>query len=181
MKYVGPVRKELGIRTVFNILGPLTNPAGATMQVMGVYSEEMVVPLAHVLAKLGVENGMVVYGQDGLDEISVSAPTTVCEIRSGDFRSYEITPEQFGLKRYAKEELEGGSPEENAQITKAILDGEKGAKRDAVLMNAGAALYVAGKVSSMNEGIRMAAEMIDSGRAKEKLNAFIRESNQGAA
>ncbi|MGN0293855.1 MAG: bifunctional anthranilate synthase component II/anthranilate phosphoribosyltransferase [Lachnospiraceae bacterium] len=181
MKYVGPVRKELGIRTVFNILGPLTNPAGATMQVMGVFSEEMVVPLAQVLAKLGVKNGMVVYGQDGLDEISVSAPTTVCEIRDGEFRSYVITPEQFGLKRYTKDELEGGSPEENAQITRAILNGETGAKRDAVLMNSGAALYVAGAVSTMEEGIRLAAEMIDSGKAKEKLNAFVRESNRGAA
>lgn len=181
MKYVGPVRKELGIRTVFNILGPLTNPAGATMQVMGVFSEEMVVPLAQVLAKLGVKNGMVVYGQDGLDEISVSAPTTVCEIRNGEFRSYVITPEQYGLKRYTKEELEGGSPEENAQITRAILDGETGAKRDAVLMNSGAALYVAGVVPTMEEGIRLATEMIDSGKAKEKLNAFVRESNRGAA
>lgn len=181
MKYVGPVRKELGIRTVFNILGPLTNPAGATMQVMGVYSEDMVVPLAQVLAKLGVNKGMVVYGQDGLDEISVSAPTTVCEIRDGEFRSYVITPEQFGLKRYTKEELEGGSPEENAQITRAVLEGEAGAKRDAVLMNSGAALYVAGAVSTMEDGIRLAAEMIDSGKAKEKLDEFVRESNRGAA
>ena len=181
MKYVGPVRKELGIRTVFNILGPLTNPAGATMQVMGVYSEEMVVPLAHVLSKLGVSRGMVVYGQDGLDEISVSAPTTVCEIRDGDFRSYVITPEQFGLKRYIKEELEGGSPEENARITREILDGAAGAKRDAVLMNAGAALYVAGAVPGIEEGIRLAAEMIDTGKAKERLDQFVRESNRGAA
>lgn len=181
MKYVGPVRKELGIRTVFNILGPLTNPAGATMQVMGVYSEEMVVPLAHVLSKLGVSRGMVVYGQDGLDEISVSAPTTVCEIRDGEFRSYVITPEQFGLKRYLKEELEGGSPEENARITREILDGAAGAKRDAVLMNSGAALYVAGAVPGMEEGIRLAAEMIDTGKAKEQLDQFVRESNRGAA
>lgn len=181
MKYVGPVRKELGIRTVFNILGPLTNPAGATMQVMGVYSEEMVVPLAHVLSKLGVSRGMVVYGQDGLDEISVSAPTTVCEIRDGEFRSYVITPEQFGLKRYMKGELEGGSPEENARITREILDGAAGAKRDAVLMNAGAALYVAGAVPGIEEGIRLAAEMIDTGKAKERLDQFVRESNRGAA
>lgn len=181
MKYVGPVRKELGIRTVFNILGPLTNPAGATMQVMGVYSEEMVVPLAHVLSKLGVSRGMVVYGQDGLDEISVSAPTTVCEIRDGEFRSYVITPEQFGLKRYIKEELEGGSPEENARITREILDGAAGAKRDAVLMNAGTALYVAGAVPGIEEGIRLAAEMIDTGKAKERLDQFVQESNRGAA
>lgn len=181
MKYVGPVRKELGIRTVFNILGPLTNPAGATMQLMGVYSEDMVVPLAQVLSKLGVNCGMVVYGQDGLDEISVSAPTTVCEIRDGRFESYVITPEQFGLKRYDKEELVGGAPEENARITKEILDGKKGARRDAVLMNAGAALYIAGAVETMDEGIRLAAEIIDTGKAREKLEQFVRESNKGAA
>lgn len=181
MKYVGPVRKELGIRTVFNILGPLTNPAGATMQIMGVYSEDMVVPLAQVLAKLGVGKGMVVYGQDGLDEISVSAPTTVCEIRDGEFHSYVITPEQFGLPRYSKEELTGGSPEENAQITREILDGKTGAKRDAVLMNSGAALYVAGVVSTIEEGIHLAAETIDSGKAKAKLEEFVRESNKGTA
>ena len=181
MKYVGPVRKELGIRTVFNILGPLTNPAGATMQLMGVYSEEMVLPLAQVLAKLGVSRGMVVYGQDGLDEISVSAGTTVCEIQNGKFESYVITPEQFGLKRYNKEELAGGAPEENARITREILDGKKGAGRDAVLMNAGAALYVAGAVSTMDEGIRLAAETIDTGKAREKLEQFVRESNKGAA
>lgn len=181
MKYVGPVRKELGIRTVFNILGPLTNPAGATMQVMGVFSEKMVVPLAQVLSKLGVSRGMVVFGQDGLDEISVSAPTTVCEIQDGEFQSYIITPEQFGLKRYRKEELEGGTPEENAQITREILDGKTGARRDAVLMNAGAALYVAGVVPTLEKGILLAAEIIDSGKAKEKLEAFVRESNKGAA
>ncbi|MDY2626995.1 MAG: bifunctional anthranilate synthase component II/anthranilate phosphoribosyltransferase [Lachnospiraceae bacterium] len=181
MKYVGPVRKELGIRTVFNILGPLTNPAGATMQLMGVYSEEMVLPLAQVLSNLGVSRGMVVYGQDGLDEISVSADTTVCEIKNGKFESYVITPEQFGLKRYNKEELVGGAPEENARITREILDGKKGAGRDAVLMNAGAALYVAGAVSTMDEGIRLAAETIDTGKAREKLEQFVRESNKGAA
>lgn len=178
MKYVGPVRKELGIRTVFNILGPLTNPAGATMQVMGVYSEEMVIPLANVLSKLGVDRGMVVYGQDGLDEISMSAPTTVCEIRNGEFQSYVITPEQFGLTRCTKEELTGGTPEENARITREILDGKKGAKRDAVLLNAGAALYVAGVAPTMEAGMKLAAETIDSGKAKEKLEMFIKASNE---
>ena len=177
MKYVGPIRKELGIRTVFNILGPLTNPAGATMQVMGVYSEEMVVPLAKVLSKLGVNRGMVVYGQDGLDEISMSAPTSVCEIRDGVFESYVITPEQFGLTRCTREELVGGTPEENAQITREILDGKKGAKRDAVLLNAGAALYVAGVVPTMEAGVKLAADTIDSGKAKEKLEAFVQASN----
>ena len=151
------------------------------MQVMGVFSEKMVVPLAQVLSKLGVSRGMVVFGQDGLDEISVSAPTTVCEIQDGEFQSYIITPEQFGLKRYRKEELEGGTPEENAQITREILDGKTGARRDAVLMNAGAALYVAGVVPTLDKGILLAAEIIDSGKAKEKLEAFVRESNKGAA
>lgn len=177
MKYVGPIRKELGIRTVFNILGPLTNPAGATMQMMGVYSEEMVVSLAKVLSKLGVNRGMVVYGQDGLDEISMSAPTSVCEIRDGVFESYVITPEQFGLTRCTREELVGGTPEENAQITREILDGKKGAKRDAVLLNAGAALYVAGVVPTMEAGVKLAADTIDSGKAKEKLEAFVQASN----
>lgn len=177
MKYVGPVRKELGIRTVFNILGPLTNPAGASMQIMGVYSEDLVVPLAKVLAKLGVTRGMVVYGQDGLDEISMSAPTTVCEIKNGEFTSYTITPEQFGLTRCRKEDLIGSNPQENARITRSILDGEKGPKRDAVLLNAGAALYVASRAATLEEGVSLAAEMIDTGKAKEKLEAFIQASN----
>ena len=180
MKYVGPIRKELGIRTVFNILGPLTNPAGATMQIMGVYREEMVLPLAEVLSKLGVTRGMVVYGQDGLDEISTSAPTSVCEIRDGSFESYVITPEQFGFTRCSKEELVGGSPEENARITREILDGKKGAKRDAVLLNAGAALYVAGAAPTMEAGVQLAADTIDSGKAKKKLEAFIKASNESA-
>lgn len=178
MKYVGPVRKELGVRTVFNLLGPLTNPASANMQVMGVYDRELVEPMARVLSGLGVKRGMVVYGQDKLDEISVSAPTTVCEFRDGNFQTYEIKPEDFGLQTARKEELVGGTPQENADITRAILDGEKGAKRDAVLLNAGAGLYVAGKTSSMEEGVALAAELIDSGAAKQKLEEFIRESNR---
>lgn len=144
MKYVAPIRKELGIRTVFNILGPLANPAGASMQVMGVYDESLVCPLAEVLSKLGVKSAVVVYGEDCLDEISMSAPTHVCEVKNGTFRSYIIQPEDFGLKRCAKEELRGGTPQENAAITRAILQGEKGAKRDAVVLNAAAGLYVAG-------------------------------------
>jgi len=178
MKYVAPVRKELGIRTVFNILGPLTNPAGADMQVMGVYEEALVEPLAKVLKNLGVMNAMVVYGQDKLDEISMVAPTTVCEVHDGVFKSYVITPEQFGFTRCGKEDLTGGTPEENAEITKAILRGEKGPKRDAVALNAGAALYVAGKAATLKEGVRMAEELIDSGKAMEKLNEFIRLSNE---
>lgn len=179
MKYVAPIRKELGIRTVFNILGPLSNPAGANMELMGVFDESLVEPLAQVMAKLGVERGMVVYGQDRLDEISMSAPTSVCEIRDGWFQSYEITPEQFGYTRCEKDELQGGTPQENAAITKAILTGEeKGAKRQAVCLNAGASLYITGKVSTIEEGVRMAEQLIDSGAALRKLEEFIQETNQ---
>ena len=178
MRYVANVRKELGIRTVFNILGPLSNPAGANMQVMGVYDEKLVEPLARVLFNLGVKNAMVVYGQDCLDEISMSARTTVCEIKDGIFRSYEIEPEQFGFKKCNKEELVGGTPEENAKITLAILNGEKGPKREAVLMNAGAGFYVAGKASTLEDGVKLAAELIDSGKAKERLDEFVKLSNQ---
>lgn len=179
MKYVAPIRKELGIRTVFNILGPLTNPARASLQLMGVYDGALVTDMAKVLMNLGVKKGMVVYGQDKLDEISLSAPTTVCEIAEGKLRSYEITPEQFGLKRCEKEELAGGSPKENAVITREILQGKKGPKRDAVVMNAGAALYIAGKAAEIEGGIRLAEAMIDSGRAKKQLEAFIRLSQEG--
>lgn len=178
MKYVGPIRKELGIRTVFNILGPLANPAGANMQVMGVYEEALVEPLAHVLAKLGVNSAMVVYGQDKLDEISMSAPTSVCEVRNGEYQSYTITPEQFGFERCNKEDLVGGSPEDNAKITLSILDGEQGARRNAVVLNAGAGLYVAGKADTLEEGVRMAEELIDSKAAKKRLEEFIQRSNE---
>ncbi|PWJ51906.1 anthranilate phosphoribosyltransferase [Faecalicatena contorta] len=178
MKYVAPVRKELGIRTIFNILGPLANPAGANMEVMGVYEEALVEPLARVLEKLGVKNAMVVYGQDKLDEISMSAPTTVCEIKNGAFHSYTITPEQFGFTFCKKSELAGGTPQENAEITRAILKGqETGPKRNAVLLNTGAALYVAGKAKTLEEGVSLAEETIDSGKANEKLEQFIRYSN----
>lgn len=178
MKYVAPIRKELGIRTVFNILGPLSNPAGANMELMGVFDESLVEPLAQVMAKLGVVRGMVVYGQDSLDEISMSAPTSVCEIRDGWFQSYELTPEQFGYTRCSKEELQGGSPQENAAITLAILKGEeRGAKRQAVCLNAGAALYIAGKTETMEAGVKMAEELIDDGSALKKLQEFIDESN----
>ena len=179
MKYVAPIRKELGIRTVFNILGPLSNPAGANMELMGVYEEELVEPLAQVMAKLGVVRGMVVYGQDKLDEISMSAPTSVCEIRDGWFQSYEIAPEQFGYTRCTKEELTGGTPKENAEITRKILSGEdRGAKRCAVCLNAGAAIYIAGKAATMEEGVRMAERLIDEGAAAAKLEQFIEESRK---
>lgn len=178
MKYVAPVRKELGIRTVFNILGPLTNPAGASMQVMGVYEEALVEPLARVLTNLGVQSAMVVYGQDMLDEISLSAPTTVCEIRNGSYHSYIIEPEQYGFEKCSKAELTGGTPEENAAITRAILDGEQGPKRNAAVLNAGAGLYVAGRAASLADGVRMAEQLIDSGAAKRRLEEFIRLSNE---
>ncbi len=178
MKYVAPIRKELGIRTVFNILGPLSNPAGANMELMGVYEEALVEPLAQVMAKLGVVRGMVVYGQDCLDEISMSAPTRVCEIRDGWFQSYTLTPEQFGYERCDREALVGGTPEENARITRAILDGsERGPKRCAVCLNAGAALYITGAAPDMQQGVRMAEHLIDSKKAMAVLEAFIRESN----
>jgi anthranilate phosphoribosyltransferase len=178
MKYVGPVRKELGIRTIFNILGPLTNPAAANLQVLGVYSEELLEPLARVLSKLGVKRGMVVYGQDKLDEISMSSPTTVCEFENGSFSAYVIKPEDFGLISCKKSELVGGTPQENAQITLDILNGVQGAKRGAVLLNAGAGLYIAGKASTIAEGVILAAKLIDSGAAKAKLDDFVIESNK---
>ena len=179
MKYVAPIRKELGIRTVFNILGPLSNPAGANMELMGVYDQSLVEPLAQVMANLGVDRGMVVYGQDSLDEISMCAPTSVCEIRDGRFTSYEITPEQFGYERCEKGALTGGTPAENAEITKAILKGEeKGPKRQAVCLNAGAALYIAGKAASIEEGVKLAESLIDSGAALKKLEEFVEETNK---
>lgn len=178
MKYVAPIRKELGIRTVFNILGPLSNPAGANMELMGVYEEALVEPLAEVMSNLGVKRGMVVYGMDQLDEISMSAPTKVCEIKDGTYRTYEIIPEEFGFTRCEKSELAGGKPEENAKITLEILDGKKGPKRDAVVLNSGAAFYIAGKAETIADGVRMAETLIDSGAARRKLDEFIRESNR---
>lgn len=178
MRYVGAIRKELGFRTVFNILGPLTNPGKPSIQLLGVYDEYLVEPLAQVLMDLGVKRGMVVYGQDKLDEISMSAPTTVCEFRDGWFKSYQITPEQFGLARCTKEDLKGGTPHENAQITLDILQGkERGPKRDAVLLNAGAALYLGQKANSWQEGIELAAKLIDSKKALETLEKLILVSN----
>lgn len=178
MKYVGAIRKELGFRTVFNILGPLTNPGTPSLQLLGVYDEYLVEPLAQVLISLGIRRGMVVYGQDRLDEISMSAPTTVCEIRDGWFRTSVITPEEFGFTRCTKEDMKGGTPEENAEITLSVLNGEKGAKRDAVLLNTGAALYIGGKAESIKEGIILAAEIIDSGKALTTLRKLIEVSNR---
>ena len=181
MKYVGAIRKELGFRTVFNILGPLTNPGKPSMQLLGVYDEYLVQPLAQVLMNLGVRRGMVVYGQDKLDEISLSAPTSVGEFKDGWMKNYVITPEQFGIARCKKEDLVGGTPEENAEITRRILAGEKGSKRNTVLMNAGAALYIGGKAASFADGIVLAAELIDSGKAAAVLEKFIAVSNDTEA
>ena len=178
MKYVGAIRRELGFRTVFNILGPLTNPASPTRQLLGVYDEYLVEPLAQVLINLGVKRGMVVYGLDKLDEISMSAPTKICEIKDGWFKSYVITPEKFGFERCTKADLKGGTPEENAQITRDILGGKPGHKRNAVLMNAGAALYLYDKADSLKNGIALAAELIDSGAALKTLEKTIEVSNR---
>ena len=177
MKFVAGVRKELSIRTIFNILGPLTNPAGATMQVLGVYDESLVKPLCEVLKNVGVKSALSVYGQDGLDEISVSDKTSVCELRDGRLKCYEIAPEDFGMERYSKEDLVGGNPRENAEITLSILNGQKGPKRNAVVLNSAAALYVAGKADSIEDGVRLASEIIDSGRAKKQLEKFIEYTN----
>lgn len=178
MKYVGAIRRELGFRTVFNILGPLTNPASPSMQLLGVYDEYLVEPLAQVLISLGIKRGMVVYGQDKLDEISLSSSTKVCEIKDGWFKSYVIKPEDFGFERCSKDDLKGGSPQDNAQITRDVLNGKKGHKRNAVLLNAGAALYIAGKAQSFNDGVKLAAELIDSGKAAKTLEKLIEVSNR---
>ena len=178
MKYVGAVRRELGIRTVFNILGPLTNPAHPTMQLLGVYDESLVQPLAQVLADLGIRRGMVVYGQEKLDEISLCAPTTICEIKEGFYRSFVIRPEDFGLTRCDPEALRGGTPAENAEIVRSVLGGERGPRRDVVCLNAGAGLYIGGKAESFAEGVKLAGEIIDSGAALAKMEAFREASNR---
>lgn len=178
MKYVGPIRKELGIRTIFNILGPLTNPACPSMIVLGVYAESLLEPLAEVLSNLGIQRGMVVYGKEKLDEISAVGATAICEIDHGTFKRYEITPEDVGLTRCGQQELLGGTPAENAEITKSVLRGyEKGGKRSTVLMNAGAALYLAGKADSIKEGVALAAQIIDSGAAYRKMEEFVNATN----
>ncbi len=181
MKYVGAIRKELGFRTVFNILGPLTNPASPKFQLLGVYDEYLVEPLTRVLIDLGVKRGMVVYGLDKLDEISLSSATAICEFKDGWYKRYTISPEEFGFKLCQKSDLRGGDPSENAKITRDILAGvEKGAKLDAVLLNAGAALYIAGKSETMAAGINLAQNLIDSGAALKTLSNFIEVSNLGA-
>ena len=179
MKYAAPIRKELGVRTVFNILGPLSNPAAATMQLLGVYDKKLAKPLAQVLSNLGVTRGVAVCGEDGLDEITLTGETDVHEIRFGEITSYTITPEQFGLRRCALSELVGGTPEENAQIAKDILTGkEKGPKRDIVVMNAGMSLYLGKDGISLEQGIRMAQDILDSGKAYKKLQEFVKLTNE---
>jgi anthranilate phosphoribosyltransferase len=177
MKHVAPVRRELGVRTIFNILGPLSNPAGANMQLLGVYDESLVQPLASVLANLGVKRAMVVHGHDGLDEITVTGSTTICEASNGRLNSYFITPEQFGLNRRALSELVGGGPEENAAIARAVLSGERGAKRDVVLLNSAVCLYMARGDATLRQCVSIAAELIDSGKAMAKLDEFVRATN----
>ena len=178
MKYVGQARKEMGVRTVFNILGPLANPSRAKNMVVGVYSPALTEKIAKAMSKLGVERGFVISGNDNMDEFTLSGTTTVSEINGDDVKTYEVTPEQFGLKRVSLEELRGGDGVQNAAITKAILSGEeKGAKRDIVLLNAGATLYIGGVADSIESGVKLAAETIDSGKAMKKLEELVRVSN----
>ncbi len=178
MKYVGGIRKELGIRTVFNILGPLTNPASPKHHVLGVYDPSLIVTVAQVLMKLGSESGMVVYGKDKLDEISLSDSTMICEYKDGWLKNYEITPEQFGFERCKKDDLLGGTPAENASVTRGILSGEiQGHKRNTVLLNAGAAIYIGGKADTFEDGVKIAGELIDKGKALETLEKVIEVSN----
>ncbi|MDF2539087.1 MAG: trpD [Herbinix sp.] len=178
MRYAAPVRKELGVRTIFNILGPLSSPANANLQLLGVYDENLVEPLARVLANLGVKRAMVVHGHDGLDEISLCTKSTVCEINNGQINSFFLDPKQFGFSYCKPEDLVGGSPFENAEIAKKILGGEKGPKRDIVLLNSAVCLYLSYNNITLRECVKLAAEMIDSGKAMEKLNQFIRLSNE---
>ena len=177
MKYVGAIRKELGIRTVFNILGPLTNPAKPQLYILGVYDEYLLEPIAKVLTNLGVKRGMVIYGQDKLDEISISAPTSVCELKDGTYQRYIINPEDYGFTLANKSDIAGGTPEDNAKVTRYILEGAAGAKTDIVLLNAAAGIYIGGEADSIKEGLDVARKMISSGAATQKLNDFVSLSN----
>lgn len=178
MKYVAPVRKQLGFRTIFNILGPLANPAHPTHQLLGVYDETLLEPLANVLKKLGVTNAMVVHGRDGLDEMTTADETAVVELQDDHLTKYTVTPEQFGLKRRQRADLVGGTPEANANITRRILAGDHGPQRDIVLLNAGAALHVAHPDLSIQAGIDLAAKTIDDGKAFEELNRLLAFSDK---
>ena len=178
MKYAGPVRREISVRTIFNILGPLANPAGANMQLLGVYDENLVEPLARVLSNLGVKRGMVVHGHDGLDEITLCDTTTICEINDGQLNSFFLSPEQLGLTRCTKEALVGGDPQENAEIAREILSGVHGPKRDVVLLNAAVCLYMTYNQMTLRECVRFAQNLIDSGKAMEQLNRFVALSHE---
>ena len=179
MKYVGPVRKEIGTRNIFNVLGPLTNPAGADLQVTGVYSEALVEPIAQVFSNLGVKKGYVFYGMDGMDEVTLTTTTKACEIDNGKFNTFILNPEDYGLKLCAPEDLAGGDGKENAEITKEILSGEiKDAKRDIVVLNAALGLCTGGKADSIQDGIKLANEIIDSGKAYAKIEEFAKASNE---
>ncbi|NLV17687.1 MAG: anthranilate phosphoribosyltransferase [Syntrophomonadaceae bacterium] len=180
MKHVAPIRKELGVRTIFNILGPLANPAGATYQLLGVYDENLVEPLARVLSNLGVKRAMVVHGHDGLDEISLTSASTICEVAEGRLNSYFISPEQFGLQRCAAAALTGGSPEENAAIARSVLSGELGPKRDIAALNAACCIYMFKNDVTMRQCVRIAQEAIDSGAARAKMEEFVRVTGEVA-
>jgi anthranilate phosphoribosyltransferase len=178
MKYAAPVRKELGVRTIFNILGPLASPANANLQLLGVYDENLVEPMARVLANLGVKRAMVVHGHDGLDEVSLSTKTTVCEVNQGQVNSFFLDPQQFGFDYCKPEELLGGDPIQNAEIARSILRGDKGPKRDIVLLNTAVCLYMTYNNITLRECVKLAADTIDSGKALEQLIQFIKRSNQ---
>ena len=178
MKHVQPVRRELRLRTVFNLLGPLTNPAQATAQVVGVYSAELVEKLAMALKELGLHRALVVHGDDGLDEITITGPSQIAEVANGQVRTYMVAPEEFGLKRASLDEIAGGDAAENAGIIRAILDGERSCRRDVVLLNASAALVAAGHAETMSQAVPLAAYAIDSGHARERLQLLIEFTNR---
>ncbi len=178
MRHAAPVRREIGMRTVFNILGPLSNPAFASSMLLGVYDAKLVAPLAQVLSNMGVGRALVVHGDDGLDEISLGAPTSVCEVSGGTLINYKLDPRDYGFRFCGRGELTGGDPAENARIARAILAGDKSAKRDAVVLNAAAALYVAGKVPDIGEGVGLASDILDSGKAARKMEEFIKATQE---
>ena len=178
MRYAAPVRKEIGVRTIFNILGPLSSPAAANYQLLGVYKEDLIEPLAKVLANLGVKKAMVVNGNDGLDEITLSGTTKVCEYKNGEFRNYVLDPKEYGFEYCKNEDLVGGDPEKNAEIARSIFRGEKGPKRDVIVLNSAICLYLADAVMTISDGVNLATEIIDSGKAMEQLEKFVKLSNE---
>lgn len=178
MKSVATVRKELGVRTIFNIMGPLANPAGASIQLLGVYDEHLVEPMSKVLLDLGIKRGIVVHGKDGLDEISVCDDSIVCEIKNNTIKKYIFNPEKYGVKKSELSHIKGGNPYENAKIFKDILEGKQGAKRDIVILNAALSIYLGKNLSTIEEGIKIAEDMIDSGKAKRLMEKFIKKTNE---